>query len=233
MNELEELVSQTEFVLREAKAKYKNPVLLWAGGKDSTAMLDIARKTFSKLPEFPFPVMLLDTGYQFKETYEYMDKYAKEWNLNFIRQKNLEALKAGINPFTTNHFECCNRLKTDNLANAIRKYGFDAVIVGIRWDEHGVRGKESYFSPRDEPKSHMRVHPMLHWSERQIWQYLKQNHVPYNPLYDRIEHGNLIFRSIGCWPCTKPVPKDTLEEREGRALDKEQLMEDLRALGYM
>ena len=80
---------------------------------------------------------------------------------------------------------------------------------------------------------HMRVHPMLHWSERQIWQYIKTNNVPYNPLYDRVEHGNLVIRSIGCWPCTTPMPKDQIEERAGRALDKEQLMEDLRALGYM
>ncbi|KPJ70725.1 hypothetical protein AMJ51_01180 [Microgenomates bacterium DG_75] len=62
---------------------------------------------------------------------------------------------------------------------------------------------------------------------------MKRNKIPYNPLYDRVEHGNLIYRSIGCWPCTKPVSKKTLEERGGRALDKEELMEDLRALGYM
>ena len=231
-SEIDELVSQSEFIIKEAKAKYKNPVLLWAGGKDSTAMLAIAMKAFAKLKKFPFKVMFLDTGYQFTETYEYLEKYAKEWNLDFIRQKNEKALKEGINPFTTNLLHCCNKLKTENLANAIKENDFDAVIVGIRWDEHGVRGKETYFSERKDP-DHVRIHPILNWSEKQIWQYIKQNKIPYNPLYDRVEHGNLIFRSIGCWPCTKPVPKDTVEEREGRSLDKEQLMEDLRALGYM
>ena len=226
------LESQTEFILKEAKARFKKPVMLWAGGKDSTTMLTIARKAFSQLAKFPFPVMLIDTGYQFKETYEYMEKYAQEWKLNFIRFKNERALKKGINPFTTDHFRCCNALKTEALSMAIKKYKFDAVLVGIRWDEHGVRGKESYFSWRDNPP-HMRVHPILNWSEKEIWGYLKKNKIPYNPLYDRIEHGNLIFRSIGCWPCTKPIPKEQIEERGGRALDKEELMEDLRALGYM
>jgi len=226
------LESQSEFVIKEAKARFKNPVMLWAGGKDSTAMLTIVRRAFAQLDRFPFPVMLIDTGYQFKETYDYMEKYAKKWKLEFIRFKNEKALKKGINPFTTSHFECCNALKTEALTMAIRKYKFDAVLVGIRWDEHGVRGKEGYFSWRDKP-SHMRVHPMLNWSEKEVWSYLKRNKIPYNPLYDRVEHGNLIYRSIGCWPCTKPVSKKTLEERGGRALDKEELMEDLRALGYM
>jgi len=228
----DKLESQSEFIIKEAMARFKNPALLWAGGKDSTAMLTIARKAFAKLPKFPWPVVLLDTGYQFTETYEYMEKYAKQWGLNFIRYKNLKALEEGINPFTTNHFHCCNKLKTENLANLIREFKFDAILVAIRWDEHGVRGKESFFSLRENP-DHTRVHPMLNWAERQIWSYLKKNKIPYNPLYDRIEHGNLIFRSIGCWPCTKPIPKDQVEERGGRALDKEELMEDLRALGYM
>ncbi|HUV42518.1 MAG TPA: phosphoadenosine phosphosulfate reductase family protein [Patescibacteria group bacterium] len=226
------LESQSEFIIKEAKARFKNPVILWAGGKDSTTMLTVARQAFARLKKFPFPVMLIDTNYEFKETYEYMEKYAKEWKLDFIRFKNEAALKKGINPFKTDHFACCNALKTEALAMAIRKYKFDAVLVGIRWDEHGVRGKESYFSWRDNPP-HMRVHPMLNWSEKEIWNYLKKNKVAYNPLYDRVEHSNLIFRSIGCWPCTKPVSKKALEERSGRALDKEELMEDLRALGYM
>ena len=226
------LVSQTEFIIKEAKARFKNPALLWAGGKDSTTMLDIARRAFAQLEEFPFPVIFIDTGYQFKETYEYIEKYAEVWKLKLIRAKNEKALKKGINPFSVSHFECCNALKTAALKMTIKKYKFDAILVGIRWDEHGVRGKESYFSWRENPP-HMRVHPMLNWSEKEIWNYLKRNKVPYNPLYDRVEHGNLVFRSIGCWPCTKPVPKDSLEERGGRALDKEELMEDLRALGYM
>jgi len=228
----DKLESQSEFIIKEAVAKFRNPVLLWAGGKDSTTMLTIARRAFAKLKKFPIMVMQIDTGYKFTETYEYIDRYVKEWNLPFIRYKNLEALKDGVNPFTKDHFFCCTKLKTEALAKAIREYSFDAVLVGIRWSEHGVRGKESFFSPRKDP-DHTRIHPMLNWSEREIWNYLKRKKIPYNPLYDRIEHGNLFYRSIGCWPCTKPIPKDQVEERGGRALDKEQLMEDLRALGYM
>jgi sulfate adenylyltransferase subunit 2 len=228
----DKLESQSEFIIKEAKARFKNPVLLWAGGKDSSCCLAIARKAFAQLPKFPLTVMQIDTGYKFPETYQYIDKYVKEWQLPFIRYKNTEAIEQGVNPNTMSHFECCNRLKTEALAKAIKEYKFDAVIVGIRWDEHGVRGKESFFSKRTKP-SHTRVHPMLNWSEKQIWQYLKKNKIPYNPLYDKVEKGGLIYRSIGCYPCTKPIPKNQIEERGGRALDKEQLMEDLRALGYM
>src|SRR3989338_10679303 len=81
------LESQTEFIIKEAKARFKNPVMLWAGGKDSTAMLAVARNAFAKLGKLPFPVMQLDTGYKFTETYEYMRKYAEEWGLDFIQYK--------------------------------------------------------------------------------------------------------------------------------------------------
>lgn len=226
------LESQSEFVIKEAVARFKNPMLLWAGGKDSTTMLTIARRAFALLPKFPITIMQIDTGYKFTETYEYIDKYIKEWNLPFIRYKNMEAIKQGVNPFNHDKFTCCNLLKTEALAKAIREHNFDAVLVGIRWDEHGVRGKESFFSPRKDP-NHTRVHPMLNWSEKEIWEYLKGNNIPYNPLYDRVEHGGLIYRSIGCYPCTSPISRDVQEERAGRTLDKEQIMEDLRALGYM
>ena len=87
----------------------------------------------------------------------------------------------------------------------------------------------------------MRVHPILNWSEKDVWVYTIQKEIAYNPLYDRIEHpednGGFIYRSIGCWPCTKAIPiKDADKanlERSGRDLDKEEIMEDLRALGYM
>lgn len=226
------LESESEFIIKEAFALFKNPVILWAGGKDSTTMLTIARKAFSLLGRLPIKVMQLDTTFKFPETYRYMDKYVKDWKLDFIRYQNKQAIKKGVNPSTAGKFECCNQLKTQALARAIEEYNFDAVLVGIRWDEHGVRGKESFFSQRENPK-HVRVHPMLNWSEKQIWQYLKKNNVPHNPLYDKIIKKKFVYRSIGCKPCTKPILRGEIDERAGRSLDKEQIMEDLRALGYM
>lgn len=229
-NTIDELVDQTKEIFLKTVATFKKPVLTWAGGKDSTAALSIARELFNN--DLPFPVLFIDTTYKFTETYEYMAKYEKEWGLNLIRVANREALEKGVNPWSVSHFEYCNEMKTKPLKKAIVEMGFDAVLTAIRWDEHGIRGKEQYFSVRTDPP-HTRIHPMLHWSEKEIWEYLHSRNVPYNPLYDKEEHGGLVYRSIGCWPFTKPVPKDAVEERSGRQLDKERLMEDLRSLGYM
>ena len=223
--------SETEYILREAVAKFKKPMLLWAGGKDSTTMLWIAKELWGA-GNVPFPVCLLDTTFQYRETYDFMDKIAKEWKLDYRRLKNMKALKEGINP-EKSKFKCCQALKTDNLQMAIEENGFDAVFVGIRWDEHGIRGKEQHFSRRADP-GHYRVHPILHWGLQDVWDFIKEKDIPYNPLYDRVEHGNLVYKSIGCYPCTEPIPRDAAE-RDGRAQDKEDsaVMERLRALGYM
>lgn len=235
-------------IIKEAVARFKNPVLLWSGGKDSTTLLTLARKTFASLDKlqtaeshrpkpwgrgkFPLTVMQIDTSYDFKETYEYLDKYAQEWHLPFLRYQNVVAIKKGINPFEYDHLTCCHQLKTEALAKAIREYRFDAVLTALRKDEHPARKKESFFSPRKNP-NHIRVHPLLNWSEKDVWAYLRKNKIPYHPLYDRVEPGNLVYRSLGCYPCTQPVAKDQIKERAGRAKDKEKIMEDLRALGYM
>lgn len=227
---LEDLVEESKKIIRKTVKTFRKPVMLWAGGKDSTAMLAIARDVFGD--KLPFPVLFIDTTYKFRETYEFINTYKKKWNLNLIVAKNMKALAAGVNPWSVSHWHYCNELKTKPLKEAIRKHQFDAVFVGIRWDEHGIRGKEQYFSQRNDPV-HTRIHPMLHWTEREIWDYIKKYKIAYNPLYDKEEHNGLVYRSIGCWPFTKPVPKDEPEERAGREVDKERLMESLRSLGYM
>jgi sulfate adenylyltransferase subunit 2 len=219
--------SEAEYILKEVKALYKNPVILWAGGKDSTTTLHLCKQIWGKVP---FPVLFIDTGFKYRETYEYMDKIAKEWDLDFIKLKKDSSLH-GISPKTCSTFECCNKLKIQPLKDVIKKHGFDAVIVSIRWDEEGIRGKEEYYSKREDPP-HIRVHPLMNWSIDDVWRYIKKYNVPMNPLYDRVEHGNLVYKSIGCYCCTKPVPKDGAE-RGGRVQDKEELMEDLRKEGYM
>ncbi len=223
------LESETEYILKEVKALFKKPVVMWAGGKDSTAHLFMVRQTFGYIP---WPVLFIDTGYKFRETYEFIDRIKKAWDINLIVAENREAKEKGISPYKNDKFECCTKLKTYALRDAIKEHGFDAVLVSIRWDEHGVRGKERYFSPRSNP-DHIRVHPILHWSEPELWNYIRKKNIPMNPLYGRVEHGNLVYRSIGCYTCTKPIPKAALGERDGRAQDKEEIMEQLRALGYM
>jgi sulfate adenylyltransferase subunit 2 len=229
-NTIDELVEQSKEIIKKAVKAFKKPVMLWAGGKDSTTSIAIAREMFKG--KLPFPVMFIDTTYKFTETYEFIDKYAKEWTLDLFIVKNQKALESGIDPWSVSHFKYCHELKTKPLKKAIADHGFDCVITSIRWDEHGIRGKEQYFSQRTDPP-HTRVHPILHFSETEVWKYLKGRKIPYNPLYDKEEHNGLVYRSIGCWPFTKPVPKDEVEERAGREGDTERLMESLRSLGYM
>jgi sulfate adenylyltransferase subunit 2 len=93
-------------------------------------------------------VIHIDTGYKFKEMYAFRDRVAKEWGLDLIVARNEQAMAEGANP-KIGKFECCNRLKTQALMQLLEKEKFDALILAIRRNEHGIRAKERYFSPRD------------------------------------------------------------------------------------
>ena len=266
MLDLKDLENRTIYILRETYAEFKRPAVLWSMGKDSTTMLWLCRKAF--LGKIPFPVIHIDTGYKFREMYEFRDEMAKQWGLDLVVAKSEEALKEGVSP-EDGKFECCTKLKTDALRECLREYGFDALILAIRRDEHGIRAKERYFSPRDEQfkwkyrdqplemwdqfqgnlgeGTHMRVHPILHWRELDVWEYMKGEGVPINTMY--LARNGERYRSLGCEPCTSPVESSAttvdeiveelrhtrVAERAGRAQDKERAftMQKLRALGYM
>jgi sulfate adenylyltransferase subunit 2 len=239
---------------------------LWSTGKDSTAAVWLCKKAF--FGKIPFPIIHIDTGYKFPEIYEFRDKIAKEWGFNLIVAKNEEALKLGMEP-KKGRLDCCTLLKTEALKSLLHKEKHDALILAIRRDEHGIRAKERYFSPRDtefrwnyadqqaemwdlyvkpsEDFSHMRIHPILHWTELDVWEYVKQEKLPINPLY--FAKDGKRYRSLGCMPCTVPIPSNaktideiveelktsTIPERAGRSQDKEKayMMQKLRSLGYM
>ncbi|MDD5318111.1 MAG: sulfate adenylyltransferase subunit 2 [Candidatus ainarchaeum sp.] len=266
MDRLDELEARSVYVIREAYAKYRNVAMLWSVGKDSTTLLWLVRKAF--FGEVPFPVVHLDTSYKFAEMYEFRDRIAKEWGLDLIVVRNEEALKSGAGP-GKGKLDCCTKLKTDALKQGIDRLGFKAVLLGIRRDEHGIRAKERYFSPRDkdfswnykdqppeiwgqftvkaDDETHIRVHPILHWTELDVWRYVRREGLPVVKLY--FARGGKRYRSIGCQPCTSPIDSDAstvdeiiselettrVGERSGRAQDKEQayMMQKLRLLGYM
>jgi len=281
---LKPLIEKSIFVIRETKARFKKPAVMWSTGKDSTACLHLIKEAC--FGEVPFPVIHIDTGYKFPEIYKFRDWLAKKWNLNLVIARNEEALKKGMGPKKYPRMQCCYQLKTMALKQLMQREKYDALIVSIRWDEHPIRGMERYFSPRDSkwhwkvvrPKtkeemkegdspyvslqdtelagwgifatdfgpecSHVRVHPILHWSEIEIWRYIKKRKIPFNPLY--ISKNGYRYRSLGCMPCTDPIKSNaktideiieelkvtTMKERVGRAQDKEKLMERLRYLGY-
>lgn len=266
MNHLDELESKSIYIIREAYKQFKNMASLWSIGKDSTTLLWLCRKAF--FGKIPFPVIHIDTSYKFKKIYEFREKYANEWGLKLIVSRNESALKQGVCPEKAK-LECCGQLKTEALKQAINKYGFKALLLGIRRDEHAIRAKERYFSPRnqefkwnymnqpaelwDQYKSklsheqHIRVHPLLHWTELDVWEYVQRENIPANELY--FAKNGKRYRSLGCEPCCKPIDSDAdtiqkiveelrttkVAERSGRAQDKEMayMMQKLRSLGYM
>lgn len=258
--DLDELEEKGIFVIREAKAKFKNVAALWSMGKDSTAMLALARKAF--LGKVPFPVIHIDNGIDFPETYEFREYLTKRWNLDLIvAHSKIKDEMSG--------FACCGANKTVALKKVMSDYGFDALIVSIRRDEHGIRSKERYVSPRDknfrwnyknqpaelwddyssklDNKGHVRIHPLLDFNEIDVWNLVKKEKVPVNPLY--FARNGYRYRSLGCTHCTIALKSSVntidgiidelevtkVEERSGRSQDKERkaVMEKLRALGYM
>lgn len=266
MMEIKRLENESIYIIREAYSQFRDIAMLWSIGKDSTTLLWLIRKAF--YGEIPFPVIHIDTGFKFKEIYEFRDRYAKEWGLNLIVHKNQDAIDRGVSP-EKGKLECCTELKTNALKEIVSRKGFKAVYLGIRRDEHGIRAKERTFSLRDEDfewnykdqspelwgqyktrtreEEHVRVHPLLGWTELDIWTYIQEENIPVTNLY--FAKGGRRYRSIGCETCCSPVisyadsvikivdelKTSTVSERSGRAQDKESdyMMQKLRALGYM
>jgi len=263
---LEKLESQSIFIIREAYAKYRKVAMLWSAGKDSTSLLWIMRKAF--FGKIPFPVIHIDTTYKFKEVYKFRDRYALKWGLDLVIAKNDMAIREGVS-CEIGRFKCCTELKTNALKLAIKKFGFRALYLAIRRDEHGVRAKERFFSPRNKDfvwdyknqppelwdqyktkaknEEHLRIHPLLGWQEKDVWEYIRREKIPVVSLYFAKE--GLRYRSIGCQSCCKPIGSQAntvdkiiaelkttkISERSTRAQDTEgsYLMEKLRSLGYM
>ena len=221
LDTLQAKVEKSQAILTEALERFPGKIALaWTGGKDSTTTLHLLRELCHG--EVPIPVLNIDTSVKFKEIYEFRDHIAREWHLRLIIEQNAEALQ--VLRVAENKEECCLRLKAEVIANALQKYGWEALITGTRWDKQPDRLSEAYFSPRGNP-DHVRVQPILHFTELDIWQYVRDHAVPYCSLYRR---G---YRSLGCEPCTQ-LGVTGGPERAGRDQQKEAIMKRLRAMGY-
>lgn len=192
LTNLADKVKRSKEVLQEALIRFPNRIALaWTGGKDSTTTLHLLRELSGG--QVTIPVLNIDTSVKFKEIYEFRDRLAKEWNLHLIIERNNDALKTI--KIAENKEECCLRLKVEVIAQAITKYGWQALITGMRWDEQPDRAREEYFSPRQNP-DHMRVHPILHFSELDIRnKIMSQAAIHYNLtkwLDAVLPHGSLV-----------------------------------------
>ena len=135
-------------IIREVAAEFANPVMLYSIGKDSSVMLHLARKAFFP-GTLPFPLLHVDTGWKFREMYEFRDRTAKEYGFELLVHKNPEGVAMGINPFVHGSAKHTDIMKTEGLKQALNKYGFDAAFGGARRDEEKSRAKERIYSFRD------------------------------------------------------------------------------------
>ncbi|OUE44888.1 sulfate adenylyltransferase small subunit [Billgrantia desiderata SP1] len=201
---LKQLEAESIHIIREVSAEFRNPVMLYSIGKDSSVMLHLARKAFFPGPP-PFPLMHINTTWKFREMIAFRDRMAGEVGMELIEHINEEGRAAGINPFDHGSSGYTDVMKTQALKQALDKYGFDAAFGGARRDEEASRAKERVFSFRDkfhrwDPKSQrpelwnlynarvnkgesIRAFPLSNWTELDIWQYIYLEQIPIVPLY--------------------------------------------------
>ena len=220
LSHLKALEAESIHIIREVAAEFRNPVMLYSIGKDSSVMVRLAEKAFYP-GKPPFPLMHIDSKWKFREMIEFRDRYAKENGWNLIVEYNKEAYEAGVGPFTHGSKVHTDLMKTQALLSGLKKHGFDAAFGGARRDEEKSRAKERIFSFRDEfqhwdPKNQrpelwdiyntriregesIRVFPLSNWTELDIWQYIRHENIPIVPLYFAKERpvveigGNLIM----------------------------------------
>lgn len=264
MDHLDAIESESIYILREAFNRINNLSMLWSVGKDSNVMVWLAKKAF--FGHVPFPVIMLDTGKKMPEMYAFRDEWKEKWNLNlFIAQcPPIEEIDPTLPPATRSAAR-----KTAALKRTIAERKIDGIIAGIRRDEEGTRAKERVFSPRGEagqwdfrdqppefwsqfnsefpPGTHVRVHPLLHWTELDIWRYIRREGIPLVDLY--FAKNGKRYRSLGDKDITFPIASTAsnlddiiaeleatkIAERSGRAMDHEaeDSFERLRSDGYM
>ena len=274
---LASLEAQSIYIFREAFNRIDKLAMLWSFGKDSNVMVHLMRKAF--FGHVPFPLIHCDTELEMQEVYDFRARYSKDWNVQL-----LEPICPPIEQTdeTLPHAARIAARKTLGLAEVLKEHQFNGIITGIRRDEEGTRAKERYFSPRgidndwnvkDQPPEFwdqyktdfpeltlFLIHPLLHWTEFDIWCYIQQENIPIVPLYLAKPYGEfegrdfggqmMRFRSLGERGITWPLPStastitESIEElrttktseRSGRPMgadEDESSFERLRAAGYM
>lgn len=204
LNYLEQLEAESIQIIRETVAEFKNPVMLYSIGKDSSVLLRLAEKAFYP-GKIPFRLLHIDTGYKFKEMIKFRDYYLKKIGARLIVHRNKEARARAMKPDQAHTDEYIYYKKTKPLLEGLKKYKFDAAFGGARREEEKSRAKERIFSFRDgggvwDPKNQrpelwhlyntkinegetVRVFPLSNWTEIDIWLYIKKEKIEIVPLY--------------------------------------------------
>lgn len=255
LSHLDKLEAEAIYILREVAAECEKPVMLYSIGKDSSVMLHLALKAF--WPEKPpFPFLHIDTTWKFQDMIAFRDYTMQKYGLDLLVYTNEEGVRMGINPFEHGS-SYTDIMKTEALKQALSKYGFTAAFGGGRRDEEKSRAKERIFSFRNaqqawDPKNQrpemwklyntrirkgesIRVFPLSNWTEKDIWQYIRQEQIEIVPLYyaaerpviyrdgsilmvdddrmplfpgEEIVQKKIRFRTLGCYPLTGGIESD-------------------------
>jgi sulfate adenylyltransferase subunit 2 len=237
LSQLDELEAESIHIIREVAAEFEKPVLMFSGGKDSIVMLRLAEKAFYPA-KIPFPVLQVDTGYDFPEVLQTRDHWVNRLGVRLIVASVEEAIanKVVVDDGKTSR----NRLQIGTLLHVIEEEGFTAAFGGGRRDEEKARAKERVYSHRDEfgqwdPKmqrpelwdlyngriragEHMRIFPLSNWTELDVWYYLNQEQIEIPSIY--FSHQRRVFERDGMLLTESehnPLrPNETAEERTVR-----------------
>ena len=228
LSHLDWLESESIHILREVAGQCANPALLFSGGKDSICLLRLAEKAF-RPGKFPFPLLHIDTGHNYREVTDFRDFRAAELGERLIVRNVEDSMAKGTVVLKTAG-ESRNKYQSITLLEAIDEFGFDCCIGGARRDEEKARAKERIFSFRDDfgqwnPKDqrpevwdiyNARVHkgenirafPISNWTELDVWQYIQRERLALPAIY--FAHTRPVIRKGGLLqPVTALTPAQT------------------------
>jgi sulfate adenylyltransferase subunit 2 len=239
MDYLDHLESEAIHIFREVAGQFEKPALLFSGGKDSITLVHLALKAF-RPGKFPFPLVHIDTGHNFKEALDYRDALVAQLDEKLIVRKVADTINSRQLTEPKGKFASRNALQTFTLLDTIEEFEFDACIGGARRDEEKARAKERIFSVRDEfgqwnPKlqrpelwntyngkinkgENVRVFPISNWTELDVWNYIRREQIPLPSIYfsherEVLEHeGQLVAVS----PFVELEPTDKISIRKVR-----------------
>jgi len=224
---LDELESEAIFVMREVFSQFRNPVILFSGGKDSIVLTHLAKKAFYP-SKVPFPLMHIDTGHNFPEAMAFRDDLVKKLGVELIVGSVQRSIDEGRVVEEKGKNATRNSLQITTLLDAIEENQIDCAMGGGRRDEEKARAKERFFSHRDDfgqwtPKNqrpelwnlfngrmhqgeHFRVFPISNWTEMDVWNYILREQIEIPSLY--FAHDREVVRRNNSWiPVSDFLPK--------------------------
>lgn len=230
---LDRLEAEAIHILREVAGQFQRPALLFSGGKDSIALVHLARKAF-RPGKFPFPLVHIDTGHNFPEVLRFRDQLAAELGEQLIVRRVEDTIKARGLREPGGKFPSRNALQTYTLLDTIEEFGFDACIGGARRDEEKARAKERIFSVRDEfgqwdprrqrpelwniyngqiqPGENVRAFPISNWTELDVWNYIQREQIELPSIYFAHERRCVVLPSGQLLAVTEHLTLDATDK---------------------